>query len=365
MSTDLPTLRLLYLDADADAAVNLASGLGEMGFDVTHLPGGKGALSFLAGQGFDAVLLGPGECETLLDLSNIEDAPPVVCLTDGDCAVALQTLRDGADDFVTRREGKRFPRLLAAILARAVEAARLRKENRLARKEAQDFRERSAVMLHEMQHRIANSLALVVSMVHLQAGHTEDAEARASIATLAERISAIAQVHKGLYASPTIGTVALDSYLGRLVRELETGYRGRKALNRVSFEGIALSVSVDQAISLGVIVSELVGNAARFAYPKRNKGAVRVAVERGEDGSAELVVEDDGIGLSRAFDEDAGLGSQLISVLAHGLGGELSFETASDSSAGAGTRAILRFQMPDTNAANVNVNSLAKLQGTH
>lgn len=343
MHPDVPTLRLLYLDEAADIATVLAEGLAEMGMDVTHLPGGKGALSFLAGQGFDVVLLGESEGETLLDLSSVEGAPPVVCLTNGDCEFALQALQYGADDFVTRREGKLFTRLLAAILARAVETARLRNENRLARQEAQEARNRSDIMLHEMQHRIANSLALVVSMVHLQAGRTQRAEARASVSDLAERISAIAQVHKGLYASPVIGTVALDTYLARLVRELERSHVGRKALTGISFESVAVSVSVDQAISLGVIVSELVGNAARFAYPGRAKGAVRVQLSHGDKECAELAVEDDGIGLVQAFDENAGLGSQLISVLARGLNGELLFEGTSDGVESSGAQVTLRF----------------------
>lgn len=367
MTVELPTFRLLYIDEDEAWATNLAHDLGALGVDVTQLLSGKGASAFLAEQGFDVILLGEGAL--LRDFALVADAPPVVCLIGEESAFALDALQSGAFDYVTKRMDKDFARLLAAVLARAVGNARLLVESRILRKQAQEARAKADMLLNEMKHRIANSLALAVSMAHLQAGAMPQGDARRAVTNLAERISAVAQVHKGLYSALSVGSVALDTYLGALVRELERGYRDRKALTAISFESAPLSVTVDQAISLGVIVSELIGNAARFAYPGRAKGVVRVMVkpiadddndndnDNGDRDGADmlLLVEDDGVGLTTALDPypGAGLGSQLINVLAHGLSGKFEINTIADAGNVTGARAMLRFASATGKPANV------------
>lgn len=362
MIVDLPTLRLLYLDEDEASAIALARNLGEIGLDVTHLPNGNGASSFLAGQGFDVVLLGAGAETILKELASLTNAPPVICLVDSCCDSALKALQNGAYGHVTRRMDDGYPRLVAAVLARAVENTRTLNESIMARQAAHDARERADLLLNEMKHRIANSLALAVSIAHLRAGTMPQGEARQAVSDLADRISAIAQVHKGLYNSLNVGSVALDAYLGSLIRELERSYKGRKELSRISFDGLPLSVSVDQAISLGVIVSELIGNAARFAYPGRAQGLVKVIVQRLADdvdradgADTLLIVEDEGIGLSSVLDSDEsdGLGSQLIKVLAHGLNGQFELKTITEADIVVGTRAVLRFPSVLRKQANV------------
>lgn len=338
MTVELPTLRLLYIDASQETAQKLTVGLAETGLDVTHLESGKGALAFLASQGFDLVLLGVDEFGFLDEPSVRSHDLPVVCLVrPGDCAQALEKMRAGVADYAMVHKAADFPRLLAAILARAVRDARVATENRIARAEAAEARARVDILLNEMKHRIANSLALVVSTAHLQAAAMPQGDARRAVGKLADRVHSIAQVHKGLYTSPEIGTVALEAYLTRLIKELEREHVARKQLQAVSFAGDALAGSVDQAISLGVIVSELIGNAARFAYSGKPKGAVHVRLEELPGGLVELVVEDKGDGLDLDHAK-AGLGSQLVEVLTHGLAGQFEL-TAHDT----GARATLRF----------------------
>lgn len=357
MTVELPTLRLLYVDEDEAWATDLVRNLGARGLDVTHLLIGKGASAFLAEQGFDVILLGEGAL--MQDFASVADAPPVVCLIDDESVSALDALQNGAFDYMMKRTDKDFARLLAAVLTRAVGNARLLVESRIVRKQVQEARARADMLLNEMKHRIANSLALAVSMAHLQAGAMPPGDARRAVTNLAERISAVAQVHKGLYSALSIGSVALDAYLGALVGELERSYRDRKALTAISFQGAPLSVTVDQAISLGVIVSELIGNAARFAYPGRAKGVVRVMVkpvpDEGDGADMMLFVEDDGVGLTSALDlyPGAGLGSQLINVLAHGLSGKFELKTIDDAGNVTGTRAVLRFSCLTGKPANV------------
>jgi two-component sensor histidine kinase len=255
---------------------------------------------------------------------------------------ATLALEAGADVCFIQEPGPAFVRMLVEIINRTVANDRLFSSARTARNDAAEARERADVLLNEMKHRIANSLALVVSMAHMQAGALGNVEARHVMDAFADRVHSFAQVHKGLYASMNIGTVALDSYLEGLARELHRNHVHRKSVTRVVFDCIPASVSVDEAISLGVILSEWVSNAARFAYPGPLKGEVRASLHRVGGERAVLTVEDDGIGIVRDAAPQAGLGSQIVGVLAHGLGGWFELKPREQ-----GMVATLHFPLPE------------------
>ena len=98
-------------------------------------------------------------------------------------------------------------------------------------------------------------------------------------------------------------------------------------------------ISTDRAISLAVIVTELVTNALKYAYPDNVAGDIRVRLHRVEADHLQLAVEDDGVGWAGNGDiKGSGLGSRIIKAMAKSLDGELVYE-----SAGRGTRAVIEF----------------------
>jgi len=177
-------------------------------------------------------------------------------------------------------------------------------------------------------------------MAHLQVAVLPVGEARAAMEDFANRVYAIAQVHKRLYTSQDIRTVRLDTYLEELVRDLHRSVSSQKALTRITFESPEMAVSIDRAISLGVILSELITNASKYAYPGDLKGEVRVRVICDADGAARLEVEDDGVGLDDGAAKGTGLGTQVMEALASGLNGRLDLEGLA-----CGARATLHFCM--------------------
>lgn len=328
MSTMAPRPRLLYIDDDEAFSRLLTRNLDRLGFEVVHASNGKTGFEHVTAEKFDVVALDhymPGLSgeQTLARIVSLPEPPPVVYVTASDeTQVAVSALKSGAADYVIKDMGSGFFELLAAILWQAIGKAGLKKAKQAAQAEAEAARERAELLLKEVNHRVANSLTLVVSMAHLQAGSMPMGEARGVMEDFATRVNAIAQVHKRLYTSQDISTVELDGYLTPLVRDLHQGVASKYSLTRITFQCAPAYVNIDKAISIGVILSELITNAGKYAYPGDMSGEVRVEV-LAEDGMATLAVEDDGVGIGDDGPKGTGLGSQMVAALASSLDGKL------------------------------------------
>ena len=339
-----PRARLLYIDDDEGFARLLSRALGRMGFDVAHAPDGASGLAALETQSFDVIALDhymPGLSgeQTLAQIVARPAPPPVIYVTASDeTQVAVTALKSGAADYVIKDMGSGFFDLLAEILRQSIESDRLRRAEQAAQAEVAVARERAEMLLAEVNHRVANSLTLVVSMAHLQVRALPPGDAREAIEDFANRVYAIAQVHKRLYTSSDIRTVQLDSYLNQLVRDLHRSVTSQKSITRITFDCPMIAVSIDRAISLGVILSELITNASKYAYPGDLRGEVRVRVVCTDGHEARLEVDDDGIGITDKAPQGTGLGTQIMEALAHGLDGRLEVVKLER-----GTRAILHF----------------------
>lgn len=186
-------------------------------------------------------------------------------------------------------------------------------------------RDRAEVLLAEVNHRVANSLALVASMVNLQARASQSPETRAALTETQNRISAVAVVHKKLYTSGDVQSVELGDFLPSLLEQLETSMRASGHQSFLKPEIAQLSLPTDKSVSLGIIAAEWVTNAFKYAYPN-GKGEIRVTLTQAEGGTAELRVEDDGVG--RSADpvlQGTGLGTKLVNALAASLGGRVEY----------------------------------------
>lgn len=203
-------------------------------------------------------------------------------------------------------------------------------------------RDRAEMLLAEVNHRVANSLTLVASLARLQA-NAVDGPARAALDETYARIMAIGEVHKRLYSSGDVRFVTLDEYLGGLLDQLAAAMHnaGHGAWLKYGLEPIRLPP--DASVNLGVIVTELVTNAFKYAYPGAN-GEVRVGLRSLDDGRAELLVEDDGVG--RRADgpiQGTGVGTRLVTAMAGTLHAEIDYRPRSP-----GTSARLVFPVPPT-----------------
>lgn len=341
-------IRLLYVDDDRGLSRLVEKELGRHGYAVTCAPDGDAGLEILTQRAadFDVVALDhymPGRegLDVLPEIQALPDAPPVVYVTGAqEGRIAVAALRAGAADYVIKDVSEDFTALLRNALEDALHRRRLEKTNAEAQEQVRLARDRAEAMLREVNHRVGNSLQLVSSFMSLQQRHLTDDGARAALKEAQARIEAVAHVHRRLYTSSDMSTVAMDEYLEGLIDELGKSVGPDAGSPRITLQVQPMFVSTDQAVSLGVVVTELVTNAVKYAYAPGQGGEIRVILRPDENGRALLTVEDDGPGLGDGSVKGTGLGGKIISAMASGLRSAVEFDQGHK-----GVRARLAFDL--------------------
>ncbi len=318
--------RILFIDDDAGLRRLATRALERRGYHVTTADGGEAGIA-LAGEGqFDLIAVdhympGMDGIETLERLRKIAGSPPVVYVTGSEEGrIAVAALKAGAADYVVKTVGDDFFDLLAAAFEQVLARDRLERGKKAAEDELRASNARLEALLVEVNHRVANSLQLVSAMVGLQAGALTDPGARDALEDTQRRIRAIGQVHRRLYTSNDVEGVDMQDYLTALVDELAETWSTDSAPRALSLAVEPIRLPTDRAVSLGVIVTELVTNACKYAYGPDTAGEVRVALTRDGEDRFTLAVEDDGCGLpADAAPKGTGLGTKLIRAMAQSL----------------------------------------------
>lgn len=341
--------RILYIDDEPGLRRLVQRDLERHGYIVETVADGESGVALAATGGFSAICLDhymPGQdgLDTLAGLRKLPELPPIIYVTGSDEGrIAVAALRAGASDYVIKEAGGDFLVLLRSAIEGAIERAALRRAHqraeimvREARDRAEELASQRALLLREVNHRVANSLQLIASLTRLQEGAVQDPAARDALAAMRNRIAAVAQVHRRLYTSDDVRSVALNDYLGGLLDEIGRSVGGRA----IELLAEPVEVAPDRAVSLGVIVSELVTNAMKYAYPDRQDGPIRVRLQI-IDGAGLLAVQDEGIGATALPSTGGtGLGRRIVEVLSASVGG-----TVTHTAGPGGTEVSIRFAL--------------------
>lgn len=206
---------------------------------------------------------------------------------------------------------------LVAALARETELSRMRNDLLL----------RQNLLTQEFEHRLVNSLQLVTSLLSLQSRTAKTPEAAEQLLLAANRVGAIARVHRRLHLLDHQNSVEFKQYLSGLCADLADLLYQQDTKRSILVTGSEITLPTKMAIPLGFIVNELVTNSA-----KHGDGEITIHIESSAT-SHVMSVADDGPGLPAGFNpsHSKGLGMTIVRTLLRQIGGSLRFDSAAAS----------------------------------
>lgn len=219
--------------------------------------------------------------------------------------INARTLDDGDTDHI---------RLLVAVTDVTVARAEARLKDDLIRDKA--------ILLQEVQHRVANSLQIIASILMQSARRIQSEEVRGHLQSAHHRVMSIAALQRQLSTSPG-GKVELHSYFDQLCQSLGASMIADPERLSISVTVDDSAVEANVSVSLGLIVTELVINALKHAFPDDRTGTITIDY-RSSGNDWTLSVTDNGVGMPTGDDAPkAGLGSGIVEALARNLLGEM------------------------------------------
>ena len=183
--------------------------------------------------------------------------------------------------------------------------------------------DRHQVLLKEVNHRVKNSLQVVTAMLRLQANAVGNEDLSEQLNEAASRVNAVGRAYERLAYTADYEKIELIEYLREVIKDLEQTV----APCTIQFEAPeAIQLAADRAILVGLIITELVSNAGKYAYPDGSGGSIWAQAVPQADKQAILIsVRDEGVGLPPGFDPDTSkrLGYRVVNALSKQLESEL------------------------------------------
>jgi two-component sensor histidine kinase len=203
--------------------------------------------------------------------------------------------------------------------------------------------EQRDLLIREVYHRVKNNLQTVDALMAMHARQLADASAKDALLSLRQRVHALGLVHQQLLQSSDLKTFDIAPFLHDLSHNIIQS--GAERGVDVSVAAIPLKVGLDFAIPLGLLVTELLTNALKHAFPD-GRGKIEVVLERNADAGLALIVNDDGKGLPEALPPPnapkPGQGINIITGLVNQLRGTMTRQNDH------GTRTEIHMAIPGT-----------------
>lgn len=227
-------------------------------------------------------------------------------------------------------------------------------ERRTTERTLKSLLEQKDILLAEMSHRIANSLQIIASILLMKARSVKSDETRQHLEDAHRRVMSVASVQQHLQAVGQAERVEVGSYLSKLCEALAASIIGDNRRIIVDVVADAGMASSGQAVSLGLIVTELLINSLKYAFPEdQEAGRVIVGYEAHED-DWKLSVSDNGAGMpmQKPGGRKSGLGTSLINALAQQIDAKVEIATSPEGTTVCITHATFKSLLPTVASAN-------------
>jgi len=200
-----------------------------------------------------------------------------------------------------------------------------------SKKAEEDLLKAENIRKKEIHHRIKNNLQVISSLLSLQAEHFSDEKVKEAFQDSQNRVISMSLIHEELYKTGDSETLNFTAYLQKLATELLQSYKIGTGDIRLRMDLENVSFGMDTAIPLGIIVSELISNSLKHAFPMGRNGEIQVKLCRKETDDISqftLIVSDDGVGLPEDIDfmNTPSLGLQLVNTLVEQINGSIELE---------------------------------------
>jgi len=179
-------------------------------------------------------------------------------------------------------------------------------------------------LLQEIHHRVKNNMQIISSLLNLQIKYVDEEEAVNVLKESQNRIKSMAMIHEKLYMSDDLAHINFVDYIQSLVKNLFYSYNVENTNIKPIFEVEDVTLNMETAVPCGLIISELVSNSLKYAFPNERKGEIYVSLKTVDD-KYELIIRDNGIGLPEELDFNnlETLGLLLVNNLTEQIDGEL------------------------------------------
>jgi PAS domain S-box-containing protein len=233
------------------------------------------------------------------------------------------------ESYLSRDDGERiFVHIVGATKHRTEDECNLALVD-ITEREALDRAAREkAALIRELQHRVKNNLNVICSLLGIGQGQLEDPKAVAVLEKARARVMAMSHIYEQLYRTEEVLDVDLWLYLEHLIGPLLETYAVDSSRFRLVKEFQSVKIDAQRAALAGLMFSELISNATKYAYPDGASGELRVSLLQ-KDGSIEMSVADDGPGLPEGFDyrESKSMGFTLLRMLSMQMRADLVVES--------------------------------------
>lgn len=190
------------------------------------------------------------------------------------------------------------------------------------------------ILIKEIHHRVKNNLQVISALQQLQSARSSDPQVKAALEDSQNRVLSIAFIHQNLYMHDDMQGVEIRSFVHELADHLMSVCPASDTHIDVRIDVPTLTLDIDTAVPLGLIINELFTNSCKHAFPDREAGRISITLAlTAEKGNYLFRYADDGIGLPEGFDPKLNdtLGLKLVTQLSRQIGGEIKYAHHTDA----------------------------------
>lgn len=196
------------------------------------------------------------------------------------------------------------------------------------------------VLLQEIHHRVKNNMQIISSLLNLQTMYVEGDEVALDVLKESQnRVTSMSMIHEKLYQSSDFMHVDIGEYIDKLVTDLLYSYATPQGQVVPVVDYDEIELNIETSIPCGLIISELVSNSLKYAFPEGKTGKIMVSLHNHDDGYL-LIVSDDGVGLPEnlEYTKTDSLGLELVNNLVDQIDGTIELDNRS------GTKFLIKFK---------------------